>query len=59
MLGDIVGRQLAVEYQPARAGDVRHSLGDISAARSVLGYAPTHDVRAGLEETVAYFRGTL
>ncbi|HNW91586.1 MAG TPA: NAD-dependent epimerase/dehydratase family protein [bacterium] len=59
MLGEIVGRQLDVEYQPARAGDVRHSLGDISAARATLGYVPTHDIRAGLEATVDYFRGLL
>ena len=59
MLGEIVGRQLDVEYQPARAGDVRHSLGDISAARATLGYVPTHDIRAGLEATVDYFWGLL
>jgi UDP-N-acetylglucosamine 4-epimerase len=38
-----------------RAGDVRHSLADISKARSLLGYEPTHDVRAGLREAVGWY----
>jgi UDP-N-acetylglucosamine 4-epimerase len=31
-----------------RTGDVRHSLADISRARSLLGYEPHYDVRRGL-----------
>ena len=38
-----------------RAGDVRHSLADISKARTLLGYEPTHDVRAGLREAVGWY----
>jgi UDP-N-acetylglucosamine/UDP-N-acetylgalactosamine 4-epimerase len=38
-----------------RAGDVRHSLADIGKARSLLGYEPTHDVRAGLQEAVGWY----
>jgi len=41
-----------VDAQPVfrdfRAGDVRHSLADVSKASRLIGYAPTHDVRAGL-----------
>jgi len=36
----------AARYEPLRVGDVRHSLADISLARSLLGYEP----RVGLEE---------
>lgn len=36
----------AARYEPVRVGDVRHSLADISLARSLLGYEP----RVGLEE---------
>ena len=36
----------AARYEPLRVGDVRHSLADISLARSLLGYEP----RIGLEE---------
>jgi len=42
-------------FAPFRAGDVRHSLADISKARTHLGYAPTHDVRAGLSEAVRWY----
>lgn len=36
-------------YQEFRPGDVRHSLADISKARSLLGYAPEKRVEEGLE----------
>jgi UDP-N-acetylglucosamine/UDP-N-acetylgalactosamine 4-epimerase len=42
-------------YRDFRAGDVRHSLADISAARRDLGYAPTHDVHRGMAETIAWY----
>lgn len=35
-------------YREFRAGDVRHSLADITRAHTLLGYAPTYDVRQGL-----------
>ena len=38
-----------------REGDVRHSLADITKARSLLGYEPSHDVRAGLREAVGWY----
>ena len=42
-------------YRDFRAGDVRHSLADVSKARKLLGYAPTHDVQAGLREAMAWY----
>ena len=42
-----------------RAGDVRHSQADIGKARRLLGYAPTHDVRAGLARGAAVVRGAI
>ncbi|WP_234413868.1 NAD-dependent epimerase/dehydratase family protein [Ideonella sp. A 288] len=36
------------EYRDFRAGDVRHSRADIGKARVRLGFAPTHDIRAGM-----------
>ena len=38
-----------------RDGDVRHSLADVGKARRLLGYAPTHDLRAGLAEVVGWY----
>lgn len=48
-------RQQEVVYQDFRAGDVRHSLADTSKAARLLGYAPAYSVRAGLEETLAWY----
>ena len=42
-------------HGPERAGDVRHSLADVSKARERLGYAPEVDVAAGLARTVEWF----
>lgn len=42
-------------HESERAGDVRHSLADIGKAAGQLGYAPTHDVRSGLAETVDWY----
>lgn len=36
------------EHRDFRAGDVRHSLANISRAQNLLGYAPQFDVRQGL-----------
>ncbi len=41
-------KHAAVVHRDFRAGDVRHSLADISRANTLLGYAPTYDVRQGL-----------
>lgn len=35
-------------YRDFRAGDVRHSLADVSRAKNLLGYQPVFDVRQGL-----------
>lgn len=42
-------------YEAFRQGDVRHSLADISKARSMLGYEPSHDLVAGLEEALPWY----
>ena len=46
-------------YLTARAGDVRHSLADISAARRDLGYEPTVHLREGLSRTIDHIREEL
>lgn len=43
-------------YREPRAGDIRHSLADISLAKDLLGYEPTKTFVDGLQETVAYFK---
>ncbi len=43
-------------FEPTRAGDVRMTQADVSAAREAFGYAPTVDIREGVCRTVAWFR---
>lgn len=43
------------QYADFRVGDIRHSLADIGKAGRLLGYAPTHDVRAGIAEAVGWY----
>jgi UDP-N-acetylglucosamine 4-epimerase len=54
-LGSAVRGDPQPVYQDFRAGDVRHSLADISKARELLGYAPSHDVRAGLRVAAPWY----
>jgi UDP-N-acetylglucosamine 4-epimerase len=42
-------------YRDFRAGDVRHSLADISKARTLLGYEPSHRIQAGLRESMDWY----
>ncbi|GAU09567.1 NAD-dependent epimerase/dehydratase family protein [Desulfoplanes formicivorans] len=46
-------------YRDFRPGDVRHSLADITRARTLLGYEPTHSVRQGLDTTAAWYVASL
>jgi UDP-N-acetylglucosamine/UDP-N-acetylgalactosamine 4-epimerase len=42
-------------YQEFRAGDVRHSQADISKAVQLLGYAPSHNISAGIDEAMPWY----
>ena len=42
-------------YRDFRAGDVRHSLADISKARNLLGYEPSHRIGEGLDESMLWY----
>ena len=46
-------------YAAYRPGDVMHSLADISKARPLLGYEPTHSIARGLDESLAWYERSL
>ncbi len=52
---EISGSGLSPTYTEGRAGDVPHSLADISAARRDLKFDPKIGVREGLEQTMEYY----
>lgn len=55
LLEGILQTPAQVEYQPARQGDVRDSLADITQAQTLLGYKPLIDVKEGLQKTAQFF----
>jgi UDP-N-acetylglucosamine 4-epimerase len=42
-------------YRDFRAGDVRHSLADITKARTLLGYEPSHRIRDGVVDAMDWY----
>lgn len=52
----IIGTSIAPNYQESRAGDIRHSLADISLAGTLLGYRPLVGLADGLRHTVNWYR---
>jgi len=58
-IGELAGGPLDAEYRSARAGDVRDSLADVRAARELLGYVPSVDVREGLKRTLQAVRSQM
>ncbi len=43
------------KYGPERAGDIPHSLASVEKAKNLLGYAPSHNLEAGLKEAIAWY----
>ena len=43
------------EYLEFREGDIKHSLADISKAKSLLGYNPQYNIHEGISKTVEYY----
>ncbi len=59
VLKGLTGFEGSPAYGPARAGDIRDSLADITLARELLGYEPRVDFREGLRRTVEWYRHSL
>jgi UDP-N-acetylglucosamine/UDP-N-acetyl-alpha-D-glucosaminouronate 4-epimerase len=55
-LSELSGNFVEPEYRVPRAGDVKHSLADISKAEQMLGYRPVVPFREGLQHTLEFFR---
>jgi UDP-glucose 4-epimerase len=54
-LSEILGSSSDPIYQPARIGDVQHSLASIARANHAMGYVPTVKFHQGLEPTVQWY----
>ena len=57
ILYDLASRRVPPRFEPARPGDVRDSLADVSRAEELLGYRPSVSFREGLLRTFGHLRG--
>ena len=56
VLKKLTGSTLEPVFGPDRVGDVKHSLADISKAKSMLGYEPAVSVSKGLQMTFEWYK---
>jgi nucleoside-diphosphate-sugar epimerase len=59
MINELVGKSVKPIYEPARKGDVKHSLADISLARKLIGFKPVVLFKEGLEKAIEWYRQNL
>ena len=55
-LNDLTGQSIQPRFEPGRAGDVRSSLADNSAAEKAFGYKATVTWKEGLAKTLDFYR---
>jgi UDP-glucose 4-epimerase len=56
IIGGLVGKKVPPKHEPARTGDIRHSLADIEKSKRVLGYSGGIKFAQGIEKTIAWYR---
>jgi UDP-glucose 4-epimerase len=56
LIGDILGKKLEAAHEPERAGDIKHSWGDVSAARAALGFQASVSFTDGLRRTIEWYK---
>lgn len=54
-----LGRDVAPNFGPERAGDIKHSNADISKAREFLGYDPKYSFEMGIELAIDWYKENL
>jgi UDP-glucose 4-epimerase len=59
LIGDILGKKLEAVHEPERAGDIKHSWGDVSAARAALGFRASVSFTDGLRRTIEWYKSRL
>ena len=57
-LAELFGQSIEPIFEPARAGDVRESLADITLARNLLNYEPRFSFHEGLQATVDFYKSS-
>jgi nucleoside-diphosphate-sugar epimerase len=57
-MNGILGTRHDPVYEPARRGDVRHSLADIGKAAKMLDYVPATSLETGLQHVLNWYRNS-
>jgi UDP-glucose 4-epimerase len=59
MINKLLGKAIEPIHTAPRSGDIKHSLADISLARSLLGYEPKVSFQQGLDKAIGWYRDNL
>lgn len=59
MINEIVGKNVKPKYTDVRAGDVKHSLADITLAKKLIGFEPVISFEQGLRLAIDWYRENL
>jgi nucleoside-diphosphate-sugar epimerase len=59
LLNELLGAGIQPRFEPARTGDIRHSMADVTRAAAVLGYEPLVSFEEGLRRSIEYYRKAL
>jgi UDP-N-acetylglucosamine/UDP-N-acetylgalactosamine 4-epimerase len=58
-ISQLLGKGIKPNYTNERAGDIKHSLANISKAQRVLGYMPLYQFSEGIEQTIEWYKTNL
>lgn len=58
-ISQLLNKQIEPIHAAPRPGDIRHSLGDISLARELIGFAPAIDFAEGLQRAIGWYADKL
>lgn len=56
VLNELLHTTINPDYTDPRPGDIKHSLAEISQAKSILGYEPQFSFAEGLQKAIEWFR---
>ena len=56
LIADIAGKDLPIIHQPERKGEIRRNYSNIDKARTMLGFEPKVELRAGLNDLWQWFK---
>jgi nucleoside-diphosphate-sugar epimerase len=59
LIASLGGQRLAPRYEPARSGDILHSVAGMDLTRSILNFKNDFTLEQGLEMTFDWYRGSL